>query len=191
MSWGVEPKLARTGGAARAHAMAIAPTAIHRHGPVVIVLTTRRVGLGIEKQYNRLAPEVRQLYGSPVLVEEGEVGGAIAWFEHERILEGSAGASFRSWRSGVSAPLALASRGRSLHACPKHSRFRQGEAEVFRADAGTTARRPQQELAGCRPRRSHPREGSTGRRAQHDASYSSNPSVGTALAGTLARSAKR
>jgi hypothetical protein len=113
MSWGVEPKLARTGGAARAHAMAIAPTAIHRHGPVVIVLTTRRVGLGIEVHDHMPATKIRQLHSATVLVEEGEVGGAIAWFEHERILEGSAGASFRSWRSGVSAPLALASRGRS------------------------------------------------------------------------------
>jgi hypothetical protein len=73
MSWGVEPKLARTGGAASAHTPPIAAMARHRLG-LIISLITIPIGLWIEVQNDALPAEVGQLQRPPVLVGALEVG---------------------------------------------------------------------------------------------------------------------
>src|SRR4030095_10689048 len=51
--------------------------------PATFSGSTRGIGLRKEPQHDRLAPEVRELHGTAVVVAAREIGSLITWVEHE------------------------------------------------------------------------------------------------------------
>ena len=54
--------------------------------PATLGRSARRVGFRVEPEHDRLAREIRQLYGVTVVVAPREIGRLVSWVEHEASL---------------------------------------------------------------------------------------------------------